>query len=115
MFLPLSFALLVLPSQMRSLQRMAWHGMVQCEKFTTNHLWKSLLCILTVLCSKPKELCAQVARTNDSILACMSNSVASKRGIISLHSILVRWNLESCVQFWATQFRKDIPVSREGQ
>jgi len=56
--------------------------------------------------------CALTVQKANCILGCTKSSVASRsrEGILPLCSTLARPHLESCVQLWSPQHRKDMEL-----
>jgi len=61
--------------------------------------------------------CELAAQKANRILGCIKSSVASRsrEGILSLCSSLVRPHLESYIQLWSLQHRKDMDLLERGQ
>ena len=60
--------------------------------------------------------CALTAQTANCILGCTKSSLASRsrEGILPLCYTLVRPHLESCIQLWSPQHRKDMELLELG-
>ena len=56
--------------------------------------------------------CALAAQKANRVLGCIKRSVASRarEGILPLYPALLRPHLESCIQLWGPQHRKDRDV-----
>ncbi|KFQ73574.1 hypothetical protein N335_09187, partial [Phaethon lepturus] len=70
---------------------------------------------LGVLVDKKLDMsqqCALAGQKASCILGCIQNSVSSRsrEGILPLYSALLRPHLESCIQLWSPQHRKDLDL-----
>jgi len=63
------------------------------------------------------QQCVLTAQKADCILGCIKRTVSSRSRevILSLYSALVRPHLESCIQLWGPQHRKDMDLLEQVQ
>ena len=63
------------------------------------------------------QLCELAAQKANCTLRCIKRSVASRsrEGILTLYSTLMRHHVESCVQLWGPQHKKDTDLLEQVQ